>query len=154
VAANRRTRALLWIEELAADLRIAARTLARTPSVTAVVLLTFALGIGAPTAVFSVVHAMLLRALPYGSEATLIYLPAVDRGVIRPGLGGARFSAHAVVALRDRATTFASLAHIEAGNIVVTEGGEPEQVMMAMLSPNAFDVLQARAAIGRTFVAG
>jgi hypothetical protein len=94
VAADRRIRVGLWAEELISDLRIAARTLARTPTVTAVVLLTFALGIGATTAVFSVAHAMLLRALPYG-EAGLVYLPAVDDGVIRPGLGGARHSATA-----------------------------------------------------------
>lgn len=93
VAADAQVRALLWIEELRSDLRIAARTLARTPTVTAVVLLTFALGIGATTAVFSVVHAMLLRRLPYGVEETLVYLPAVDNGVITPGLGGARHSA-------------------------------------------------------------
>ena len=84
VAADRRVRVLLRVEELASDLRIAARTLARTPAVTAVVLLTFALGIGAATAVFSVVHAMLLRPLPYGDEATLVHLPAVENGVIRP----------------------------------------------------------------------
>ncbi|HEV8365528.1 MAG TPA: permease prefix domain 1-containing protein, partial [Gemmatimonadaceae bacterium] len=63
VAADRRVRAMFWVEELLSDLRIALRTLARTPSVTAVVLVTFALGVGATTAVFSVVHAMLLRAL-------------------------------------------------------------------------------------------
>ena len=153
-AANRRDRAVLWLEEMRADLTIAVRTLARTPAVTTIVLLTFALGIGATTAVFSVVHATLLRALPYGGEETLVYLPAVDRGVIRPGLGGARFSAHTVVALRAQATSFAAMAHIETGNVVISAGGDPEQVMMSMLSPNALDVLQARAAIGRTFVAG
>lgn len=63
-AADRRVRVFLWIGELASDLRIAARTLARTPAVTAVILSTFALGIGAATAVFSVVHAMLIRPLP------------------------------------------------------------------------------------------
>src|ERR1043166_3594490 len=96
VAADRRVRAVNWIEEFGSDLRIAARTLARTPTVTAVVLLTFALGVGATTAVFSVVNAMLLRRLPYGDEARLIYLAAVDDGVIRPGLGGARHSAGAL----------------------------------------------------------
>src|SRR5687767_1357635 len=83
VAADRRVRASLWLEEHASDVRIALRTLARTPMVTAVVMLTFALGVGATTAVFSVVHAMLLRALPYGDEATLVYLPLADNGVIR-----------------------------------------------------------------------
>src|SRR2546425_509925 len=116
VAADRRVRALLWVEELASDLRIAARTLTRTPTVTAVVLLTLALGIGATTAVFSVVHAMLLCRLPYGAEQTLVYLPAVDNGIIKPGLGGARHSAAALAALRERTTSFSGIAGAEQGN--------------------------------------
>lgn len=151
VAADRRVRVLLWVEELASDLRIAMRTLARTPTVTAVVLLTFALGVGATTAVFSVVHATLLRALPYGNEATLVYLPAVDNGVIRPGLGGARHSAAALVALRERTTSFSGIAGVSMGNGVLRGNGEPEQLWMADVTQNAFDVLQARPAIGRTF---
>jgi putative ABC transport system permease protein len=154
VAADAQVRALLWVEELGSDLRIAARTLTRTPTVTAVVLLTLALGIGATTAVFSVVHAMLLRRLPYGAEETLVYLPAVDNGVIRPGLGGARHSAAALVALRERTTSFTGIAGVEQGNVVLTGNGEPEQVAGSELTPNAFDVLQARPAIGRTFGPG
>ena len=74
---------------------------------TAVVLLTFALGIGAATAVFSVVYAMLLRPLPYGDEATLVQFQPVENGVIRPA---ARFSAAAVAGLRDRTTSFSASA--------------------------------------------
>jgi predicted permease len=151
VAADRRVRAFLWMEELGSDLRIAARTLGRTPTVTAVVLLTFALGIGATTAVFSVVHAMLLRTLPYGQEATLAYLPAVDNGVIRPGVGGGRHSAAALVALRERTTSFSGMAALAMGNGILTGDGDPELVWIGTLTPGAIDVLQARAAIGRTF---
>src|SRR5213082_2101569 len=125
-AANRRVRVLIWVEELASDLRIAARTLARTPTVTTVVLLTFALGIGATTAVFSVVHAMLLRRLPYGAEQTLVYLPAVDNGIIKPGLGGARHSAAALAALRERTTSFSGIAGAEQGNFILSGDGGAE----------------------------
>jgi len=151
VAADRRVRVSLWAEELASDARIAIRTLARTPSVTAVVLLTFALGIGATTAVFSVVHAMLLRQLPFGEEARLVYLPAVDNGVIRPGLGGGRHSATALVALRQRTTSFVGIAGLETANGILKGNGDPEQLWEAGLTPDGFEVLQARAAIGRTF---
>ncbi len=151
VAADRRVRALLWTDDLRSDLRIAMRTLARTPTVTAVVLLTFALGVGATTAVFSVVHAMLLRRLPFGDEATLVYLPAVDDGVIRPGLGGARHSAAALVALRERTSSFSGIAGMSFGNGILRGNGEAEQLRSASLTDNAFDVLQTRAAIGRTF---
>lgn len=153
VAADRRVRALLWVEELGSDLRIAVRTLARTPTVTAVVLLTFALGIGATTAVFSVVHAMLLRPLPYGNEESLVYLPTLDNGVIRAGLGGARHSPKGLLALRERTTSFSGVAGVETGNWVITDNGDPEQVTGAAVTPNAFDVLLARPTIGRTFSA-
>jgi predicted permease len=151
VAAENRAGLVLWVEDLASDLRICLRTLARTPTVTAVALLTFALGLGATTAVFSVVHAMLLRPLPYGSETSLVYLPALDSGVIRPGLGGARHSAAALLALRERTTAFAGIAGAAMGNGILRGDGDPEQLWEARLTPNAFDVLRVRAALGRTF---
>jgi putative ABC transport system permease protein len=146
--ADQRLRLVLWLEECAADLRIAVRTLARTPTVTAVVLLTFAVGIGATTAVFSVVQAMLIRRLPYGNEESLVYLPPLDNGVV--GLN-ARHSAAALVALRERTTSFSGIVGVESGNYVIAEGGDPEQVMGSGLTANAFHLLQAGAAIGRTF---
>ena len=153
IAADRRVRVLLWVEELLADVRIAARTLVRTPTVTAVVLLTFALGIGATTAVFSVVHAMLLRPLPYAGEGGIVYLPAVDDGVIRPGLGGGRHSATAVVSLRERTTSFSAIAAVSMGNGVLRGEGDPEQIWIVNGTPNVVDVLQTKPALGRTFTA-
>ena len=146
-AANRRVRVLIWVEELASDLRIAARTLARTPTVTAVVLLTFALGLGATTAVFSVVHAMLLRRLPYGNEETLVQLQPVEGGGVRPY---ARHSAMALVALRERTASFSGIVAVESGNYIITEG-DPEQVAGASITANGFDVLRSRVTIGRPF---
>jgi putative ABC transport system permease protein len=151
IVADRRARLLLWMEEFAADLRIAARTLARTPTVTAIVLLTFALGIGAATSVFSVVHAMLLRPLLYGSEESLFYLPATDNGVVTPGLGGGRHSAAALVALRERTTSFAGIAGASQGNYVLSGAGDPEQIPGVDMTANGFEVLQVRPAIGRHF---
>ena len=148
VATDRRIRAALWVEEFGSDVRIAMRTLSRTPTVTAVVLLTFALGIGAATAVFSIVYAMFLRPLPYGDEETLVQLQPVEDGVLRPA---ARYSAAALVALRERTTSFTGIAGIEGGNAVITGNGDPEQVMVSAFTPNGFDVVRARAAIGRTF---
>jgi putative ABC transport system permease protein len=148
VAADRRIRAGLWLEGCMSDLRIAFRSLARTPIVTTVTLLTFALGVGAATAVFSVVHAMLLHPLPYGDEERLVQLQPVENGVVRPL---ARFSAAALVALRERTTSFAGISAIETGNAVLTENGDTEQLAIATLTPEGFEVLQARAAVGRTF---
>ena len=148
VAADRRIRVLLWLEEFRSDLRIAARTLGRTPAVTTVVLLTFALGIGVTTAVFSVVHAMLIRPLPYGDEQRLVYLLPLDKGAVGPN---PRHSAATFVALRDGTASVSGLSSVEGGSSVVSDGGDPEQVRGAELPLDAFDVLRVRAAIGRRF---
>jgi putative ABC transport system permease protein len=153
LAADRRVSVLLWLEEFVSDVRIAARMFARIPAVAAVVLLTLSLGVGATTAVFSIAQALLLRPLPYGGEDSLAYLAATDDGVIRPGLGGGRHSATALVALRERTTAFSGIATASIGNVILRGEGDPEQLWIGSLTPNAFDVLQARAAIGRTFVA-
>ena len=151
-SADRRIRIGLWLEELAADLRIAARTLLRTPAVTLVVLLTFGLGVGATTAVYSVVHAMFVRPLPYADEDRLAWLPALEHGVVGgTGLGAGRHSAVALAALRERTVSFEAIAGISTGMVLLAEGGEPEQVFGASVSGNGFEVLGARAAIGRAF---
>lgn len=148
IAADRYVRLQVSIEELWADVRVALRTLRRSPTVSTVVLLTFAIGVGAATAVFSVVHAMLLRPLPYGNEEALVQLQPVENGVTKPV---ARYSAAAIEALRERTTSFAGLAYVETGNSTIIVDGNPEQVAGAALSQNGFDVLGGRAAIGRTF---
>jgi predicted permease len=148
VAADRRVRVRLLLEEIGADLRIAARTLSRTPAVTGVVLLTFALGIGATTAVFSVVHALFLRPLPYADEDRLVYLLPLDKGAVGPN---PRHSAAAFITLRETTTSFASLTSVETGSYVITDGGEPEQVRGSALTANGSDVLRAPPAIGRVF---
>jgi predicted permease len=148
VAADRRARILQWLEELGGDLKIAARTLRRTPAVTAVVLLTFALGIGATTAVFSVVHALLLRPLPFADEQQLVALPALDKGIVGPN---PRHSAASFAALLDGTTSFSGIVSVEGGNYIISEAGEPEQVRGSALTARAFDVMGVRPAIGRTF---
>src|SRR5271170_6071820 len=62
------------LEDLMQDARYAVRTLAKSPAFTAIAIFTLALGIGASTAIFSLIHAVLLRSLPYGDSARLVYL--------------------------------------------------------------------------------
>jgi putative ABC transport system permease protein len=146
--ADRRMRLTLWIAELISDLRIAARTLRRTPAITAVILLTFALGIGATTSVFSVVYAMLLRPLPYGEERALIQLQPVEHGALRPE---SRFSAAAWAGIGAGTTSFLGVAAVENGTHLLIDPNGAEQIALAGFTANAFTTLGVGAALGRTF---
>src|SRR5262245_2218835 len=153
VLASIRRRLRVWVEEIGGDVRIAARTLARTPTVTAVVLLTFALGIGATTAVYSVVHAMLLRPLAFGNESSLMWIATTDNGVIRPGAGGARVSGAGVAALMEHTTSFTGFVSVSQGTYVFADVDRREQIIGASFTVDGFDVLEAYPAIGRAFTA-
>jgi predicted permease len=138
------------------DIRYAWRGLRKAPGLSAVVIATLALGIGANTAIFSVVHAMLFRPLPYreADRLAFIWLDRTSTSATMSGLGYPRgpMSGPDLRDLRQRTRTFETFGGIWAsGTIALTEGAEPEQLRGALVTDNFFEVLGARLALGRGF---
>lgn len=135
------------VEDFGRDLLHGARMLAKAPGFAVVTVLTLALGIGATTAIFSVVHAVLIQPLPY-DDAERLALVWSDFG----GMGARRAPASPFelreIAARSRA--FADLAGIWVGSGTLTGGDRPEQLKVGFYTGDFFGVLGARARLGRT----
>jgi predicted permease len=136
-------------EDLWKDLGYAGRTLARAPGFTAVTVLTLALGIGATAAIFSVVHAVLIRPLPYADPGrlTLVWSDFTGMGARRAPASPFEFREIAT-----RSTTLADLAGIWVGSGTLTGDGEPEQIKVGFCTPNFLDTLGARPLLGHSFL--
>lgn len=137
-----------WVEHLLQDLKFTFRMLRKSPGFTAVAVLTLALGIGANTAIFSIVDAIFLRSLPF-ANADRIYL--VDRTGNR--LGGSTISEAIFVAWQRAAGgIFEHLGVFQyLGSIKLTGAGEAEMVSSAGASPELFQTLGVHAELGRAF---
>ncbi|MFL5581906.1 MAG: ABC transporter permease [Gemmatimonadaceae bacterium] len=131
------------------DIRYSLRRLQKTPGFTLVVVLTLALGIGANTAIFSVVNAVLLRPLPYREPEKLVTIFH-----LYPGLNNleASVSAPAYREYRDRAKSFESVA-VETGMAAnLTGTGEPERVPASRVSGQYFKVMGVQPQLGRALL--
>ncbi len=129
------------------DLRYGVRMLAKNPGFTAVAVLTLALGIGANTAIFSVVDAALLRPLPYGDPARLT--------VVRESVGKAGFGSVSYPNYLDWKTenhVFEDLAAFSPEEFLLTGGERAERIPGEMVSDSYFRLLGASPAEGRTFL--
>ena len=133
------------------DVRFALRTMWKSPRITATVLLTLALGIGANTAIFSVVNATLFRPLPFHDPEQLVVLNADLRGL---GAQRAGFSVPELDDLRDRAGVFSAVSVVFQGPGNLTGGEHPERLESGVVSPNYFSILGARPQLGRLFDPG
>jgi predicted permease len=137
------------LDAVGLDIRQAWRTLAAAPALTATIVATLALGIGANTAIFSVVHAMLLEPLPYRDPDRLLFV-WLDRGDV--GYPRGPLSWPDLKDLREASRTCAAFGGIWAtGTVALAGDGDPEQLRAAMVTHNFFDVLGAEPAIGRVF---
>ncbi|MDQ3804727.1 MAG: ABC transporter permease, partial [Acidobacteriota bacterium] len=132
------------------DVRYGFRMLVKRPGFTAVAVMALALGIGANTAIFSVVNAVLLRPLPFAEpgRVMLVWLKGVEAA------GGDRVPLSVADFLDWRAQnqSFEKVAAFSAGDFNYTGGPTPERVRGAVATADFFDILGARPALGRTFL--
>jgi putative ABC transport system permease protein len=135
-----------WLETLWQDLRYSLRILLKNPGFTLVAILTLALGIGATTAIFSVVNAVLLRSLPYRDPDRLM-LVSHHRAVLNLDYAlDADF-----LEWRDQAKSFEQIAAYRGDSVVLTGSGETERLSTGRVSANLFAILGVAPALGRAF---
>jgi predicted permease len=137
---------------LSQNLRYAFRFMLRNPGFTAVIVLTLALGIGANTAIFSVVYSALLRPLPYRNPSELLFL-----GESRNAYALEEGSQSSYPDFRDWQRTsksFQSLAAFGGDGFIFDSGGEPKLALATSVTPNFFSTLGVKPALGRDFVDG
>src|ERR1700687_845383 len=139
--ATRRQWGWIWLEEFLQDLRYGARMVRRNPGFTLVAVLTLVLGIGANTAIFSLVNGVLLRALP---------LPQPDRLASMTMY----YPKGAFVVLRDQSRTMEVVANTDSTEFNLTGTDLPIRLSGTSVSAKWFSVIGVQAALGRTFQEG
>lgn len=134
---------------LVSDLRYAIRALLARPGFTVTAVLTLALGIGATTAVFSVVNGLLIRDLPYADGDRLVYIWSQN-----PARGWTRGDIPVVDAwdYRNRTSAFEDVAVLDRRTFTLTGTDRPERLAGHGVTPNLFDVLGVMPSVGRNFV--
>ena len=130
------------------DVRYGLRVLVTKPAFTIVAVLTLALGVGANTAIFSIVNAVLLRSLPFPDPDRLVRIYFNNPGV---GLRGVRFSVPEFDDLRTQTDVFEDVSVIVSGPTNLTGAKQPEHLEMVEVSPNYFSMLGATPELGRLF---
>ena len=137
------------MESILQDLRYSVRMLLKHPAYTSIAVITLALGIGANTAIFSVVNNVLLRSLPYENPDQIVTLweNNIKENIPRDDVSPANF-----LDWRERQRSFAEIAFANPNSLDFTGAGEPEVIRAATVSKGFFEVFGAAAVLGRTFL--
>jgi putative ABC transport system permease protein len=138
-----------WLEDFFQDLRYASRMLRRNPGFAAVVVLTLAMGIGANTAIFSVVDGILLRPLPYADAGRLVI---VWENNLRRGHPHNVVSPPNFLDWQAQNRVFSAMSYISDLRGNLTGSGEPEQIVTQYVSANFFSVLGANPILGPGYI--
>jgi predicted permease len=142
----RDTRGFPLLESFFQDLRFALRTLRKSPTFTAVAVLTLALGIGANTAIFSVFYGVLLRPLPYPAPNQIVQLHEINQNGGQPNFSDPNFED-----LRAQCRSLQAVAEYSAGTQTVSIGQTPIRVVAASVTQDFFRVMGVQPVIGRGF---
>ncbi|HZS44990.1 MAG TPA: ABC transporter permease [Blastocatellia bacterium] len=138
------------LEILAQDLRYAARVLVKNPGFSVVAVIALALGIGANTAIFSIVNAVLLRPLPFAQPDKLLYASMFD---LRLG-SSYGFSYPNFRDISSESTLYEKMSVVTTGGFTLTGDGEPVRLLGELVSTNLFSMLGVTPKIGRDFLPG
>ncbi len=154
---QREERSILWLEQARQDARLSARTLLKSPSFTATATIALALGIGANSAIFSVIEAVILRTVPYRDPDRIVQLvenvPAQESFAGRPFRLPA-MSPQDVAQLRRNARSLAEIALYLPGTMVLTGSTGASVVPVAQISPQMIPLLGVKPLRGRSFSDG
>jgi len=137
------------MQTLLQDLRYGARMLLKNPAFTLIAVITLALGIGANTAIFSIVNGLLLNPLPYrnADRLAIIWTHSPGANVAQDWPSPGQFSA-----LKSENGVFEQLALAQGGNVILTGNAEPERLGAVRASSAVFSLLGAQAMLGRVFL--
>jgi predicted permease len=138
---------LRWEDDMFQDLRYGVRMLAKNPSFTVVAVLTLALGIGANTAIFSVVNALLLRPLPYQNPDQLVWVGEVSAQSSTEVVPGPHF-----LEWSEQSQTLEQIAAYNPAHLTLTGAGEPERLDGVRVSAEFFSTLGVQPRLGRNFL--
>lgn len=130
-----------WLEDIAEDARYGLRRMRKSPGFSAIAVLTLALGIGANTAIFSLVNGILLVSLPYPNPERLVSVTGT-------------YPKGAFVAMREQLHTMDVGAYAEGHEFNLTDRGEPVRLTGTLVSAGLFSILGSRPELGRTFYPG
>ena len=145
---NRELQGLPFLETFFQDVRYALRMLRKSAGFTTVAVLTLALGIGANTAIFSVVYAVLLKPLPYAKPEQLFN---VFEAKPQEGVGGTGWSYANFAELREHNRIFSDMAGTQEHQLTLTGHGDPSVVDASVITPELFSVFDQRPLLGRAF---
>jgi predicted permease len=134
------------------DVRYSLRTLAKNPGFAAVAILTLALGIGANTAIFSVVNAVLLRPLPFQEPDRLVQIWHTPPQASFPGIPTFAVSPANFLDWRSQSRSFEGMSAYGFGEYTITGTGRTEALRMVAVTTGFFSILRAQPLLGRTFL--